>query len=361
MKDNKKNILIVINGFEIGGAQNMVFEMLKCINRQEFEVNVLCYGACVRNSLTEKLDKIQKIKYLGITRKITPLTIIKVMREISKYKPDIVHAHLGGVVFAVLWGLLHHKPVIVTVHTKPEKAFPKRIIPYIEKGIYRNIVQLVAVSKENQHMITQYFGIRENKCVFINNGIDIRRYYRQAHEIFTFINVGRQDDNKNQISILRCFDRLHSENSLIKLYLVGDGERHKTLIQQAQELGLSDCVIFTGNVGNTEKYYAMSDCYVQASYREALPLTALEAMASKLPIIATDVGGMKDIVRDDNGFLVVAGDEEEMFLRMRDVLEMSEVQRESYGRVSYDLIQEYSAERMTQKYEQLYKKRILSK
>lgn len=354
----KKSLLIVISGFEIGGAQNMVYEMLRCINRQEFDVNVLCYGAYKKNSLTEKINKIQDVKYLGITGKITPLTIVRVMREISKYKPDIVHAHLGGVVFAVLWGLLHHKPIVVTAHTKPEMAFPKRIIPYIQKGISKNIVQLVAVSKENQYMMIQYFNVSENKCVCINNGIDIHRYYRQPHEVFTFINVGRQDDNKNQISILRCFNRLHNENSSIKLYLVGDGERHEILIQAVRKLGLEDCVIFPGNVGDTEKYYALSDCYVQASHREALPLTALEAMASRLPIIATDVGGMKDITKNCNGFLVVDNDEEMMFLKMRNVLNMSETERSEYGRASFDLVQEYSAEQMTRKYEQLYKGRI---
>lgn len=354
----KTKVLIVIGGFEIGGAQNMVYELVRCIDRDNFDVNVLCFGERIENTLTQKLEKIQYIKYLNLVGKITPIAIFKVLREITLCKPDVVHAHLGGVAFAVLFGLLHKKSVIVTAHTKPEKAFQKKILPFLKLGIKKNTVKLVAVSKENSSLITDYFGLEENKCTFVNNGIDLDRYYHKEHEVFTFINVGRQDENKNQIAIIRCFSRLYNEKYPIKLYLVGDGNMHETLIEETKKLGLLESVIFTGNVGNTEDYYAVSDCYVQVSHREALPLTALEAMATGLALISTDVGGMKDIVSADNGFLISDNDENALYDAMKKVITMSCEERSALGIASVKLVEGYSAEKMTRRYEKIYCEKV---
>lgn len=350
----KKKLLIVLTSFDMGGAQNMVYELLRCIDRNKFEVSVLCYGTRANNTLTEKLEEIQYVKYLNIVGKITPVALFKVLREITKNKPDVVHAHLGGTVFAVIWGLLHRKPIVVTAHTKPEKAFSKSILPFLKRGIKKNIVRLVAVSKENQLMLMQYFGLDTDKCAAVNNGINIDRYYRKAHETFTFINVGRQDENKNQAAIIRCFAKLYREKHPIKLYLVGDGDRHKMLIEEADKLGVKNCVVFTGNVGNTEDFYALSDCYVQASHREALPLTALEAMATGLPIISTDVGGMKDIVSDGNGYLVNDNDEDALYKAMKKILTASSEEQSAFGKASLKIVENYSAKRMAQCYEKMY-------
>lgn len=350
----RKKLLIVLQSFETGGAQNMVYELLRCIDRNKFDVSVLCYGTRVNNALTEKLEEIQYVKYLNTEGRITPVTFVKILHEITKSKPDVVHSHLGGTVFAVPWGLLHHKPIIVTAHTKPEKAFSKSVIPFLKLGIKKNTVRLVAVSKENQSMMTQYFGLEADKCAFVNNGINIERYYRKEHELFTFINVGRQDENKNQTAILKCFAKLRNEEYPIKLYLVGDGDRHESLIEEADRLGLKDSVVFTGNVGNTEDYYAVSDCYVQASHREALPLTALEAMATGLPIVSTNVGGMKDIVSENNGYLVSDNDEDALFEAMKNILTMSSEELNTLGKNSLKRVEDYSADKMTQCYENLY-------
>lgn len=350
----RKRLLIVLQNFDMGGAQNMVYELLRCIDRNRFDVSVLCYGTRINNTLTEKLEKIQPVKYLNVNGEITPVALCKVLHEITKYKPNIVHSHLGGTVFAVPWGLLHRKPVVVTAHTKPEKAFSKSVIPFLKLGIRKNIVKLVAVSKENQLMMMKYFGLNSDKCAFVNNGINVERYYRKEHETFTFINVGRQDENKNQAAIIRCLAKLREEKHPIKLYLVGDGSKHEELAEKVSKLGLEDCVVLTGNVGNTEDYYALSDCYVQTSHREALPLTALEAMAAGLPIISTDVGGMKDIVSADNGYLIDDNDEKALYEAMKKILIMPFEERALQGKASLKRVEDFSAEKMTQCYEKIY-------
>ena len=356
----KTDVLIIIIGFEIGGAQNMVYELIRCMDRNKFNLNVLCYGCRIENTLTEKIEKIQKIEYLGVKGKITPAVFLRVLKKIDSYKPDVIHSHLGGNLFAIPWGILHRKPVIVTSHTKPQVAF-SNVIPLLKAGIRFKAVTVVTVSEENQKLTREYFNLNSENCRYINNGINIDRFYKKEHNKFTFINVGRQDENKNQIAILRCFAELYKENPNILLYLLGEGSQQDTLRKEAENMGLKNAVIFTGNVGNTEDYYAVSDCYVQSSHREALPLTALEAMATGLPIISTDVGGMKDIVKESNGFLVTDGDEEMLLSKMREMLNMPSEKRGAYSKASYEIVKQYSAERMTEKYEQLYEERSLNK
>ncbi len=347
-------LLILINNFGMGGAQNMIYEQLKCIDRETFDVSVLCFAHRENDSLANKVEKIQSVKYLNLYGKPLPVMLFKIFREIDKIKPDIIHSHLGGNVFSVLWGLLHNKSVVVTAHTSPEKAFPKRLIPFLKLGIRKKNVRIVAVSKENRQLMKSFFNIGDDRCHYVNNGIDLERYYRKQHEKFTFINVGRQDENKNQIAIVKCFARLKKEIPNIMLYLVGDGDKHDMLIEETKRMELEDCVILTGNVANTEDYYAVSDCYVQSSHREAMPLTALEAMAAGLPLISTDVGGMKDIVSNENGYLIDDGDEEALYKSMKNMAIISSEKRDMLQKVSLDKIKQYSSKQMAGNYEQIY-------
>lgn len=350
----KRRVLILLEGLAIGGAQNMIYELLRCIDRDRFDVNVLCYGHRIENDLTAKIEKIQSVKYLDQTGQINIKVIFKVLKAINQEKPDVVHAHLGGVPFAVLWKTVHRGSLIITAHTRPDKAFTPKILPLLRGMIERNKVQVVAVSKENQRLLADFFNAHESKFPFINNGINLQRFYQKKHLNFTFINVGRQDENKNQISILNAYEILYKSNNNVRLILLGDGEKHTYLVDEVKKKGLDEVVLIPGNVGNTEDYYAISDCYVQASHREALPLTALEAMAAKLPIISTDVGGMRDVVVDSNGYLVDDEDENAILDAMRNVLNMTSNERLRMSSESYKLVQSYSAELMAKEYENLY-------
>ena len=201
--------------------------------------------------------------------------------------------------------------------------------------------------------LKRYFGGCEQKYAYVNNGIDLNRFYRKQHEDFTFINVARQDENKNQIAILKAFTELYEENKQIKLYLVGGGPCHNMLQQEISKLGLDKVVTMPGNVSNVEGYYALADVYVQASHREALPLTTLEAMAAGLPIISTDVGGMKDIVKD-NGILIPDNDDNALLCAMKKLLECEDSEVELLEKSSRKIVQDYSSNEMAKKYGEIY-------
>lgn len=349
----KIKILLLMNQLGIGGAENMVYNLAKKLIAMEADVQIVCCGSKLNNALESKIESVCNVTYLNLNGRVTFQSYWTVLRELKRQKPDVIHAHLGGVVFAAPLSILLKIPLVITAHTRPDVAFSKKIVPVLKFCMKFTNCKMVAVSKENLLPLKRYFGGCEQKYAYVNNGIDLNRFYRKQHEDFTFINVARQDENKNQIAILKAFTELYEENKKIKLYLVGDGPCHNMLQQEISKLGLDKVVTMPGNVSNVEGYYALADVYVQASHREALPLTTLEAMAAGLPIISTDVGGMKDIVKD-NGILIPDNDDNALLCAMKKLLECEDSEVELLEKSSRKIVQDYSSNEMAKKYGEIY-------
>ena len=348
-----KKIVFILGGFAMGGAEHMVYEELKKIDRNKFKVYVLCYGCRLNTDLEKDVENIVPIKFLNISGTITISGMMRVFKELNKIKPDLIHSHMGGTVFAALWCILKKCKLVITVHTTPEKAFRNKIEKLIREVLKLERAKLVAVSNENKRKVKEYYNLKDDKCLCVNNGIDLDNYYSKKHQFFTFINVARHDENKNQKMLILSFSRLLEFSKDIRLFLIGDGPLHENLKDLVNELNISDYVVFTGNIRNVNDYYAVSDVYVQTSHREALPLSILEAMASGLPIISTDVGGIKDVVKN-NGILINDNDDDSLYLSMFSLMNESEKEIKLRKEESKRIISDYSSKKMTENYEKIY-------
>jgi len=349
----KKRLVILLDCFSIGGAENMVYELIKKLDANLFDVQVLCYMKPRDTQLEKNVKELCPLIHLNQSGMVTASTIFCVIRQLRKMKPDVVHAHLGGAGFGAIWTLIFRKQLVITVHAKPEKAFSSKIEKLIRMALKSGKTKLVAVSKENSLAVKKYFQLDDSKCTCVNNGIDLDRFYLKDHEQFTLINVARQDENKNQAMLIRCFARLHSAYPDTRLLLVGDGPLHLQLMGQVNSMNLTDSVVFTGNIANTEDYYAESDVYVQTSHREAMPMSVLEAMASGLPVVSTNVGGLSDVVQD-NGILVPDNDEEALYQAIYRIYKQNAQNAEEMSKASKRIVQSYSSENMAREYEKIY-------
>jgi glycosyltransferase involved in cell wall biosynthesis len=374
------NVTIAIDELDMGGAQHVVYELVKHIDKSRYHITIICTDGRV-NSLLEKrmlkesieqgysiiflknheFEKIQSnfIFFNKIYNKLKRILldciiISELSKELTKSKPDIVHAHQHGI-WSAYWTIFHHIPLVTTVHTNPEVTFPRETEGFLLKlSLFLCHNMLVGISKYNRELIKNYWRLTDTFIRYINNGIEINNYYRKPHKIFTFINVSRQDENKNQSLILRAFTRLYMENTScpMKLFLVGDGVTHNLLKETAKKLKIESLVNFTGYVDSAAEYLAISDVYVSSSHREGLPLSVLEAMAAKLPVIATDVGGMSDLARE-NGILIADDDEEDLYLAMKELRD-NNVLRDFKAHESWKMVQNYSAESMVRGYSLVY-------
>lgn len=346
-------LLTILPGFATGGAENMVYELCKQLGKKDIDNYILCYCGKQNTALESKVEKIAKVIYLNCSGTVSVNSVRTVIRSIDEISPDIVHAHMGGALFASIWTLIRNKPLVVTIHTTPQKAFSSKI----EKLLYIRMLfgkfQMVAVSQENKRLADSYYHMRP-KCAFVNNGVDLDRFYRNPHSDFVYINVARQDDNKNQAVLIDLFAKIHEEYPHTRLFLIGDGPNHKKLENQCKECGIAESVEMPGNVADAENYYAQADVYVQTSHREAMPLSILEAMAASLPIISTDVGGIKDVVKG-NGFLVPDNDEKQLLDAMERIVQMDIHHRNALSEKSKETVQVYSSEKMAESYLNIYK------
>ena len=350
-----KKAVIITPALFTGGAETMAVRLATNINPEKYAISVICLEE-QRGTTLEKILQENNIPvfYLGKTRGVSIKVIFKTYNLLSKISPDIIHSHISGTVYSFFWILLHKCKLIHTIHTRPDMEFSSKFRKVLNLFVKLKKIILVAVSKENQRIATDYYNIGEDKCYFVNNPVEVSKYYKNENNtgLLTFINVSRQDDNKNQILALRAFAKLYNELNYVRLVLVGDGNQHTVLVNEAQKLGLQDVVSFPGEVSNAEDYLANADVYLSTSHREGLPLSMLEAMAAGLPIISSNVGGCSDIVVD-NGILF-EDDNEEQLLKAMKTLATDENLRKKYSQNGYCIVNEYDALKCAENYEKLY-------
>lgn len=128
-------VAIVLEDFSIGGAQRVVSELVQHIDAKKVKLLVLCLWERSDTALAEAAEKVADVRYLGIHGKNLIANYFRISKILRSFHPDIVHAHLVGQLYAVPWGLLNHVPVLITAHTKPRKAFIKKIEWLIHYGV----------------------------------------------------------------------------------------------------------------------------------------------------------------------------------------------------------------------------------
>lgn len=350
-----KKVAIIVSSLTIGGAETMVVRLAKNINKSRYAVQVICLSGKNGTGLEKELEDANiSTHYLGKNKGASIKAFKKLWKTLSKFKPDVVHGNISGTIYALPWVCAHKCKLIHTIHTKPDNEFNK-IVRFILK-VFVNLkkVVFVAVSKENQTFAIDYYGIKESKCAYVNNPVELDKYYRKPHGTgeVRFINVSRQDSNKNQALAIRVFEKIYHKAKNVRLTLVGDGSEHNNLINLTNEAGLADVISFPGMVSNAEDYLAGSDVYISTSHMEALPLSILEAVATGLPIISSNVGGCSALVKN-NGYLFKDNDEETLYELMYKLVQ-SEDLRNQLSSNSYDIVKKYDAVACANKYMDIY-------
>lgn len=349
-----KKIAIITPALITGGAETMAVRLAININKNKYYVKVFCLSK-KNNTALEKLLEEGNIDVEYLEKKGTGSfkTIVKTWRKLSAFKPNIVHSHISGTIYALPWILCHNCRLIHTVHTRPDKEFSARfrsVLRWLAK--FKKVI-IVAVSKENQKIAADYYDIGD-KVVYVNNPVEVSKYYKneKTDNSIVYINVSRQDVNKNQILAIRAFANVNKEIPNTRLVLVGDGNQHDILCQEVIDLGLNDVVRLVGESNEVEKYLADADIYISTSHREGLPLSMIEAMASKLPIISSNVGGISDLI-EENGLLFEDNDEISLIENMI-VLAKNSKLRKKMGEKSYDIVKSFDASVCAEKYQEIY-------
>lgn len=323
---NNIKVLHIINNLGSGGAEKLIEQSLPIMNEKEnIEVELLLLTK-ENNVFEEKLKEAGvKISVIGTNNIYNPINIISIRKFIKNNNFDIIHSHLFPVMY---WTSLAVKSLFntnfklfFTEHSTHNKRRNYFFFRPVEKFIYNEFDKVISISRKTETNLLEWLEIKKNKkFTIIENGIDAEKFNSSKpyskekfisnctdNNIFVTM-VGRFSDQKDQKTLIKALDKL-SDN--VHLFLVGEGnllEYHK---EYTNDLGLKDRVHFLGFRNDVDRILKTTDIVVLSSHWEGFGLASVEGMAAGKPVIASNVSGLREVVKDA-GLLFEQGNEEEL-------------------------------------------------
>jgi glycosyltransferase involved in cell wall biosynthesis len=188
-----------------------------------------------------------------------------------------------------------------------QSLIERKIVPANRMQVIRNMIDLKPFAPLEES---------ERKAARADRGID-------DSSTFVWVHAGRLETQKDQATLLRAFARQKNSHENVHLWLLGDGTRRDELDSLATELNVADHVIFAGEQSNVSEWLKAADGFVLSSKWEGLPNVLLEAGAARLPVVSTDVGGVREAISPEwHEYLTEAGSEEEMAVQLNRVVEL---------------------------------------
>ncbi len=315
----KQKILYIIGQLGIGGAEKQLILLAKNLNRDKY-LPIIC--SLSTNTELKYLLAGTGIKLIVIPESGSPdiSRFFKILRMVRREAPDLIHSYLFVAnTWARIVGSIYQIPVIISIRSvKSDKPFYMKFIDRIlsSLGSY-----MIVNSKEGADLVLKMKEFNKEKIQVIYNGYDEQQfdYSKTRKELLDELGipahhkvigmVGRFSPVKNPIVVIKSFYQLSKKYNNLSLLFVGDGELFPSLCDLAVQLHIKDKVIFAGQRNDMGDIYKLIDVLVLASIREGFPNVMLEAMYHCIPVLATPVGGIPEIIDNGwNGVLVPVND-----------------------------------------------------
>jgi len=354
----KIKIIQIIPTLDIGGAERLMVDLVKGLDKDFYEIEVICLKRFGVWGL--KLKELGvKMFLVGQKRKISPIGFIKLASILKREKPDLVHTHLFGAdiygkLAAKLAGVKH---IISTEHNINRSE--GRIKKMAKKFVFKYNEMSVAVSQAVKDYMIEYEGAAAGKIKVIYNGAIIENFLNQPSgngekDKITIGAVGRLTRQKNFSGLITAISLI--KNNKIECLIAGDGELKKDLQKQIKDLNLDDKVKLIGQRKDIGVFLSSLDIFVMPSLWEGFGIAVLEAGAAGLPVIASAVDSLKEIIEHNKtGILVEPANENELSEKITYLLN-NKIERERLGgNLREKVISNFSLEKMVQEYDKLYK------
>ncbi|MDA7980292.1 MAG: glycosyltransferase [Pirellulales bacterium] len=305
-----------------GGAEEIVLRNASRIDPERFKMSI----SVIRDIVDEQFNFTDRARALGIEtyevfqRGMLDRSVGKRLAEIVEaIKPRIIHAHGYKPVFHT-WRLKRRHPIIpiATLHGWTGHTPRERFIYYpAERRLLRSFPRIVAVSEDLRETYLRSGGRAEQVTVLLN-GVDpedfdpqpgLRKNLRQQLDLgpneIAICGVGRVEPQKRFDVLLESMALLHNNQPKLRLFICGTGSKDEEIRACIQRLNLNETCAMLGHRADMRDLYHAFDMFVQSSDYEGTPTVLVEAMACRLPIVATDVGGTTQLVRPDVDALIV--------------------------------------------------------
>jgi glycosyltransferase involved in cell wall biosynthesis len=333
---DKVKIAHIITDLDIGGAEMMLLKMLRNFENDKYEHFVISLHP-EKNRLCDTIEKEGfKVYLLNFRKRNFVVSFIKLLSILKREKPHIAHNYLFH---ADLFGRIAAKamrvPIVISSLRSVEIGGRLHEILLRMTDFYVDRVTAVSKTVANAHISKG--TTKKNKIHIIYNGVELKD--NQAKEIpsirrnmdikddnFLLLTVGGLRKVKGHIFLFNALKMLKEKGLKFKLMVVGKGSERRKLEKEIIERDLGSEVALIGEREDISELLAASDAFVLASLWEGLPNTLLEAMAAGLPVIATCVGGIPEVVDDNKtGLLVEPKDSDTLAEAIGRIIEGSEL------------------------------------
>lgn len=359
------------------GAERVVLHLLQYHDRSKYQPVCICLGEPTGSHYERAVEELGvPLHFLGKKQKATLAMMQRLDALFQQYRPTVVHMHMRGLTYAYPLLLKHRTPVrVYTVHNLAWYDRGTRLQKLVATLAFRyriGRVVPVAIAERVRDSIQQVFGYAN--APLIPNGIavdefllpaEVRLRWRRKEgipdEALVMVHVGRFTLQKNHEMLIRAFAKLRLPASAC-LLLVGEGELQAQTEQLVRELGVADRVRFLGVRADIPELLNASDIFVLPSRWEGNPMSVMEAMAAGLPVVATAVGGVPELVQDGTTGLLVPNEDTEALAQALQRLVDNPDLRATMGNHARRVAQKrFDARVMTRAYEALYESILASK
>lgn len=352
-------IVVFLTSFEAGGTERQMIELARRLDRERFDVHLACFHRRGewRSRAEEGAASVQEYPIRGFAHPATLAQAARFAWWCRRNRVAVVQAcDLYTNIFALPAAAAASVPVRLGSRRglNPDRTPAHRAA---QRLAYRFADRVVANSSAVARGMQQE-GLRRERVVVIPNGLDVGPFrpiarcggIRHVGTLARLHPVKGLDVLVDALALLHGTDVPHIEATI-----VGDGPERAALERRVADRGLSGRVHFVGHRDDVAAALSAMDVFVLPSRSEAFPNALIEAMASSLPVIATAVGGVPELVDDGrNGLLVPPGDPDRLAAAIREMVRHPDRARAMGRRARAEVVQRYSFDRMVARFEALY-------
>lgn len=377
MSDGTYKLLMIIGRYypDVGGTERACQEMARKLRGMGYDITIL-------TEYREGLPGHEIIKGIPVYRYIKGWHIFEITYMLSVLSFLVKHRHqIDGILCYGLY--LFTAPAVLFCRCAGKRIF-FRLGSARETGDFHRIAQLkygrfilgcakkahgaIAMTMEIEAELLRY-GFLTDKILRIPNGVDTETFSppsSKPEKPFVICYVGRLTEGKGLDTIIKAVCTLKEHTTAFKVFIVGDGELKSSLSEQVERYGLTEFASFTGEVDSAVSYYRQSHVFVLPSLSEGMPLALLEAMACGTAAIASNVGGIPDVIGDfqqkqlegywicGHGILVPPGNSNILAAALLRLLRDEKLLKTFAERGRKKVCEKHSLDNITQRYMRLF-------
>ncbi len=363
--DGRRRIFYILNRLRIGGLENVALELANALNPDRFECTIVSFAR--PDPLQEKRLR-PHVRLVALDKKQgNDLSVFyRLYRLFRDARPHIIQTHNWGTLLeGVSSGKVAGVPIIIHAEHGTVEERKRNIV--IQRWVWKHIDQVLGVSEAHRMKLAQVIGFPLNKIKIIGNGIDLNRFSVQGDKARIrgqlglplegcYIGaVGGLRPVKDHALLLRAMAKLMGRSEALRLVVSGGGPLADTLQSQALSLGIQGRTHFLGARDDIHNILNTLDIFVLPSKSEAMPLSLLEAMACGLPVVASAVGGIPEMVENGQTGMLVPPKDETALVAALERLIANEKERTAMGIAARQAVEKrYGLEAMVKEYEALY-------